>query len=142
MLTPAATAPDLRALLQDVRTIAVVGCSDSLWATSHRIAGYLVHAGFEVIPVNPNHATVLGRTCYASVEDVPYGTEIDLVCIFRQPRFAAEMVETVLRRIAVTGERPVVWTQIGVHSPEAEHLAVAAGLPYVRNRCIMVEHAR
>lgn len=140
MTTPAAT--DLRAMLRDVRTIAVVGCSDSPWATSHRIAGYLVQAGFEVLPVNPNHDTVLGRTCYGSVEDVPYSMELDLVCIFRQPRYTAEMVETVLRRIAVTGERPVVWTQIGVHSPEAERLAVEAGLPYVRNRCIMVEHAR
>ena len=142
-MTPiAATATDLRALLRDVRTLAVVGCSGSPWATSHRIAGYLIHAGFEVIPVNPNHHEVLGRTCYPTVEDVPYGTQIDLVCIFRQPRYTAEMVETVLRRIAVTGERPVIWTQIGVHSQEAERLSVEAGLPYVRNRCIMVEHAR
>lgn len=140
-MTPA-PALDLRALLAATRTIAVVGCSDHPWTTSYRIAGYLIHAGFEVVPVNPNHREVLARVCYPSVEDVPYGTVLDLVCIFRQPRYTAEMVETVLRRVAVTGEQPVIWTQIGVHSQEAERLATAAGLPYVRNRCIMVEHAR
>lgn len=143
MDTPAVLATtDLRALLAPVRTIAVVGCSTSPWTTSHRIAGYLIHAGFEVIPVNPNHDEVLGRTCYPSVEAIPYTTPLDLVNIYRQPRYTAEMVQSVLRRIADTEERPVIWTQIGVHSPEAERLALEAGLPYVRNRCIMVEHAR
>ena len=127
--------------LPDVRTIAVVGCSDAPTTTSYRIARYLIDAGFDVLPVNPNHDRVLGRPCYPSVEAIPYETFLDLVCIFRQPRFTAAMVETVLARIAHTDERPVVWTQIGVHSAEAERLATEAGLVYVRNRCIMVEHA-
>ncbi len=133
---------DLARLLDGVRTIAVIGCSDDPRTTSFGIAGYLVREGFEVIPVNPNHAEVHGRRCYASVDDVPYTTVIDLVCIFRQPRFTADMVRTVLRRIETTGETLVVWTQIGVHSAEAEALATDADLAYVRNRCIMVEHVR
>lgn len=132
---------NLPALLASVRTIAVVGCSDAPAATSHRIARYLIEAGFAVVPVNPNHARVLGRACYPSVADVPYDPPLDVVCIFRQPRFTAAMVETVVERIGHTDERPVVWTQVGVHSAEAERLATEAGLPYVRNRCIMVEHA-
>lgn len=128
-------------LLDGVRTIAVVGCSADAYATSHRIARYLIDAGFDVLPVNPNHETVLGRPCHPSVDAIPYDTPVDLVCIFRQPRFTAEMVETVLRRVEATDERPIVWTQIGVHSNEAERLATGADLPYVRNRCIMVEHA-
>ena len=127
--------------LVDMRTVAVVGCSADPAATSHRIARYLIDAGFAVIPVNPNHAAVLERACYPSVEAIPYETVLDVVCIFRRPQFAAAMVETVLRRIAVTDECPVIWTQLGVHSAEAERLATEAGLPYVRNRCIMVEHA-
>lgn len=128
-------------LLDGVQTIAVVGCSADPTATSHRIARYLIDAGFDVLPVNPNHETVLGRVCHPSVESIPYETTLDVVCIFRRPAHTAAMVETVLRRIAHTDERPVVWTQIGVHSSDAERLAEGAGLPYVRNRCIMVEHA-
>ena len=139
---PALDTADLATLLDSVRTIAVVGASADPRTTSPGITGYLVRAGFEVYPVNPNHDAVQGRPCVASVEDIPYAVALDLVCIFRQPRFTAEMVRTVLQRIETTGEMPVVWTQIGVHSAEAERLAADAGLPYVRNRCIMVEHAR
>ncbi len=139
---PALDTANLATLLDSVRTIAVIGASSDPRTTSFGITGYLVRAGFEVYPVNPNHETVQGRPCVASVEDIPYTVSLDLVCIFRQPRFTAEMMRSVLRRIETTGEMPVVWTQIGVHSNEAEQLATAAGLPYVRNRCIMVEHAR
>lgn len=136
------TGADLLALLREARTIAVVGCSDHPYTTSFGIAGYLIRQGFEVIPVNPNHDAVHGRRCYPSVEDIPYTTSLDIACIFRRPAFTAEMVRSVVRRVAVTGETPTVWTQIGVHSAEAERLATEAGLTYVRNRCIMVEHAR
>jgi predicted CoA-binding protein len=52
------------------------------------------------------------------------------------------MVRDAIERVEATGERPVIWTQLGVSSPEARSLAAEAGLPYVRNRCIKVEHAR
>ena len=133
---------DLQALLRATKTIAVVGLSAHQATTSHRIARYLLDAGVRVIPVNPNHDEVHGRRCYPSVEAIPLGETIDLVNIFRQPRFTAEMVRGVLRRIELTGERPAIWTQLGVSSPEAERLADEAGLVYVRNRCILVEHAR
>lgn len=122
--------------------MAVVGASSHPYTTSYGIMRYLIGAGFEVVPVNPNHDEVHGGVCYPSVEAVPYATALDVVCIFRQPRYTADMVRSVLRRIADTDERPAVWTQIGVHSAEAERLATEAGLVYVRNRCIMVEHAR
>lgn len=134
--------PDLQQILADARSIAVVGCSDNPGRTSYRIAQYLMEAGFRVIPVNPNHSRVLGETCYPSVEDVPLTEEIDVVCIFRRPLFTADMVRSAVRRAETTETQPVIWTQLGVSSSEAEGLAHDAGLPYVRNRCIMVEHAR
>ncbi len=134
--------PDLQALLADARTIAVVGCSDSPARTSYRIARYLQDAGFRVIPVNPHHEKVLGERCYPSVEDIPFTESVDVVCIFRQPRYTADMVRSAVRRARETETAPAIWTQLGVSSAEAEALARDAGLPYVRNRCIMVEHAR
>ena len=41
-----------------------------------------------------------------------------------------------------SGTKPTVWTQLGVSTNEAQRLAEDAGLPYVNNRCIMVEHRR
>lgn len=134
--------PDLTACLRDAETIAVVGCSDRPTRTSHRIAAYLQDAGYRVIPVNPNHATILGETCYPDLPSIPADVAIDIVNIFRAPVHTADMVQSAIERVAQTGERPVLWTQLGVSSSEAAQLAAEADLPYVRNKCIMVEHRR
>ena len=136
------TTPDLAACLRDAGTIAVVGCSDRPSRTSHRIAAYLQDAGYRVIPVNPNHDAILGETCYPDLPSIPADTAIDIVNIFRAPVHTADMVRSAIDRVTQTGERPVIWTQLGVSSPEAEGLAADADLPYVRNKCIMVEHQR
>ncbi len=142
-LPPAAdTPPDLPGLLHAAKTIAIVGCSDRPGRTSHRIARYLRDAGFDVYPVNPFHEEVLGLTCYPSVDAVPDDVVIDVIDIFRRPKFTADVVRDVLKRASRLGRKPVVWTQIGVSSSEAKQLAIDNGLVYVANRCTMVEHAR
>ncbi len=128
--------------MQASRTIAVVGCSDNPVRTSNSIARYLIGAGYRVIPVNPLHEEILGEPCYPSTSAIPDDIQIDIVNIFRRPAHTADMVRDVLERIEKTGEQPVIWTQIGVSSSEAQQLAESAGLEYVKNRCIMVEHAR
>ena len=135
---------DLHDVLSSARTIAVVGCSDRPSRTSYRIAGYLQDAGYRMLPVNPHHEGVAihGATCYADLQRVPSDTTLDIVNIFRRSSHTAEMVQMVIDRCRTTGERPVIWTQLGVSSEEAETLAREADLPYVRNRCIMVEHAQ
>jgi hypothetical protein len=134
--------PHLTDCLRNAETIAVVGCSDRPSRTSHRIAGYLRDAGYRVIPVNPNHDTILGETCYPDLPSVPEDVSVDIINIFRAPAHTANMVQSAIDRVTQTGERLVIWTQLGVSSPEAEELAANADLPYVRNKCIMVEHQR
>ena len=129
-------------ILSEAKTIAVVGCSDNPARTSNAIARYLLGAGYRVIPVNPEHTEILGETCYPSTKAIPDDVHVDIVNIFRRPAHTADMVRDVLDRIARTGEKPVIWTQIGVSSNEAQELSESAGLLYVKNRCIMVEHAR
>ncbi len=133
---------DPLALLEKAHVIAVVGLSDSPAATSHRIGRYLIDAGFTVVPVNPQHEQVLGLTSYPDVNSIPDTFAVDIVNIFRRPRFTADMVRSAVDYAERTGRKPAVWTQLGVSSDEAERLTTEAGLPYVRNRCIMVEHAR
>lgn len=133
---------DLRTVLEDARTIAVVGCSPRATRTSHRIARYLQDAGYTVIPVNPHHDELLGVPCYPDLLSIPEDTAVDIVNVFRQPRFTEGVVQDAVDRSERTEENMVVWTQLGVSSQEAQRLAGANGLPYVANRCIMVEHAR
>ena len=134
--------PDFRTVLDTAETIAVVGCSATHTRTSHKIARYLQERGYRIVPVNPNYDAVLGETCYPDLPSVPADIEIDIVDIFRAPKHTADMVRSAIERVKHTGQRPVIWTQLGVSSSEAEELAAEADLPYVRNRCVKIEYDR
>ena len=134
--------PDLHTVLESAHVIAVVGCSGITSRTSYKIARYMQNRGYRIVPVNPNYDEILGETCYPDLPSIPEDITIDVVDIFRRPQHTADMVRTAIERMKQTGQRPVVWTQLGVSSSEAEELAAEANLPYVRNRCIKVAYDR
>ena len=129
-------------ILKNAKTIAVVGLSPDPSRTSHKIAHYLQGAGYRIIPVNPHHNQILGETSYPSLLDIPDSITLDIVDVFRRPQFVADLVTEAIDRRDRSGNNPVFWTQIGVSSFDAEQLAEDAGIPYVRNRCTLVEHSR
>jgi predicted CoA-binding protein len=130
--TPGAEAAAVDRMLKAQR-VAIVGLSDDPSRPSHGIAGYLASHGYEVIPVNPNHDQVLGHKCYASLADVP--GEVDLVNVFRRPQFCADVT-----REAIAKGAKGVWLQAGIRNEDARKLAEEAGIDFVQDRCIMVEH--
>ena len=113
----------------------MVGLSGNPARDSHRIAAYLQRHGYRVVPVNPNEASVLGEKAYASVADIPF--EIDIIDVFRRREFLKGHVEEAIVRGAWGA-----WGQEGVADNEAERVAKGAGMAFVMNRCIMVEHHR
>ena len=113
--------------------IAVVGLSDDPSRPSYQIASYLQSEGYQVVPVNPTHATVMGLKSYPTLKDVP--GEVDLVNVFRRPEFCADIT-----RDAIAIGAKGVWLQSGVQNEEAKKLAQSAGIDFVQDRCIMVEH--
>src|SRR5690349_9142782 len=117
--------------LVQAKRIAVVGASDDPSRASYGVMRYLISAGKEIIPVNPKYEQVLGRKCYARLEDVP--GQIDLVDVFRRPEYCADVV-----RSAIAMGAKGVWLQSGIVSAEARQLAEAAALDYVENHCLMV----
>ncbi len=115
------------------RRVAVVGLSDDPSRPSHDVARYLQSAGIEVLPVNPNYSTVLGLKCYPSLAEVP--GQVDVVDVFRRPEFCADVV-----RDAIAAGAKGVWLQSGIRSEEAKQLAAGAGIDFVQDRCMKVEH--
>jgi predicted CoA-binding protein len=115
------------------KRIAIVGMSDDPSRPSHGIGSYLLSHGYDVVPVNPTHHQVLGKKCYASLSDVP--GKIDLVNVFRRPEFCADVTRQAIE-IGAAG----VWLQAGIRNEEARDLAREAGIDFVQDRCIMVEH--
>jgi predicted CoA-binding protein len=121
-------------ILRTARTIAVVGLTTRAWRPAYEVAGYLLRAGYTVIPVGPC-PEVLGQKGYPDLHSVP--VPIDLVDIFRR----SDRVRPHIEEAIEVGAR-AVWLQVGIRDPEAERLAESAGLIVVADRCAMVEHAR
>lgn len=132
----------MKNVFTDSQTIAVIGCSSNAYRTSHHIATYIQEAGFRMIPINPNETDVLGETCYNSIFNVPDDIKIDIIDIFRNKKYSAEMVKEIVEWSEESGQKPVIWTQLNVSTPEAKKLAEDAGIEYIENRCLMVEHRR
>jgi predicted CoA-binding protein len=129
------TSEDLRAILQAAKTIAVVGLSPRPERPSHGVARYLQDAGYGVIPVNPGHHTILGARSYPSLTAAAAEHVIDVVDVFRRSAFAGPIVDEALR-IAPR----LIWLQVGVVDEAARERARAAGIPFVMDRCLMVDH--
>ncbi len=127
---------DVRALLTETRTWAVVGCSPDPARDSHRIAALLKREGFRIFPVNPYvTGEVLGERCYASLRELP--EPVDVVDIFRRADQAGAHVD---EAIAIGAK--AVWMQLGVIDPAALERARAAGLDAVMDRCPAIDHPR
>jgi len=130
----AAERPVIERLLKAER-IAVVGLSDDPSRPSYGVAEYLRGRGKEIVPVNPNHERIMGLKSYGSLAEVP--GHIDLVDVFRRPEHCPQVV-----RDAIAAGAGGVWLQSGIVSEEASRLAGEAGMDFVQNRCLMVEHRR
>jgi predicted CoA-binding protein len=127
----------LRELLSEARVIAVVGLSANPDRPSNQVAWYLHHQGYRLFGVNPScpEPEVFGVPVLASLDQVP--EPIDIVDVFRRPEHTPDVA-----RAAVAVGAGALWLQLGIASPEARAIAEQAGLRYVEDRCLKVDHAR
>ena len=123
---------DIRFMLEECDTWAVVGLSGNPDRTAYRIARFLQEHGKRIVPVHPNAPTVLGEQGYATLADVPF--EIDVVDVFRRSDAAGQFAD---EAVAV-GARSV-WFQLGVIDEAAFERTTAAGVPMVMDTCPAIE---
>jgi predicted CoA-binding protein len=131
---------EIRKILSNPTTVAVVGCSDSPARDSLRIAMLLHSKGFKVIPVNPTLAPeallkVLGERCYPDLKSIPEPVEI--VDVFRRSEFLPEVVSDAIAK----GAR-ILWCQLGVIDLAEAARAQKAGMTVVMDRCPAIEYGR
>ena len=134
---PLTTDDEIRDLLTNVRTIAMIGASDRPDRPSYGVMAFLQAHGYRVLPVNPQITGehVHGEFVWRELAQI--GVPIDIVDIFRRPEAAAEAVEQ-----AIFVGAKAVWMQIGVINEEAAERAEAAGLKVVMDRCPKIEIPR
>jgi predicted CoA-binding protein len=124
---------DLKQLLTDATTIAIVGASSNPDRASYGIMEKLLRSGYTVIPVNPREPEVLGQKSYASLSDIP--VHVDIVDVFRR----AEDTPPIADEAVKIGAK-ALWLQTGIASEDAAARAAAAGLTVVMDACIGTMH--
>ncbi len=128
---------ELRALLGEAHTIAVVGLSSKPDRPSLGVAGYLQEHGYRIVPVNPRETEVLGERAYATLLDIPSDVHIDVVDVFRR----AEDTPDVARDAVAIGAK-VLWLQADIVNEEAYRIADEAGLEVIMGVCIRTTKQR
>lgn len=129
-------------ILQESKTIAVVGMSNKSDRPSHEVGAYLQQHGYRVLPVNPSYAgqTILGEPVFASLQEAAnhlatQGLRLDIVDCFRK---SEDILPIANEAIAVGAA--CLWMQLGVVNQNAADLARAAGLDVVMDHCVKIEH--
>ncbi len=120
------------------RRIAVIGASADPSRPSFSVFRYLVHEGFECVPVNPNEREVFGIPAFRTVAEAVTATgPFDMIDVFRR----SELCVPHAREAVAAGAR-VLWMQLGVVNWEAARIAVEGGLEVVMDRCTAIEWRR
>ena len=125
----------IQRILDECRTIAVVGLSSDPFRPSNSVSAYMRRQGYRVIPVNPNETSVFDEKAYPDLFAVP--EKIELVDVFRRSDEAGKAVD---QAIAVGAK--AVWLQEGVIDKAAAQRALDAGLMVVMDRCWLKEYVR
>jgi predicted CoA-binding protein len=126
---------EIRKLLENAKTIAVIGASSNPDRPSYGMMQKLLSVGYRVFPVNPRETEVLGQKVYASLEEIP--EKVDIVDVFRRAEDTPAIADE-----AVKVGAGALWLQSGISSEEAAERAKAGGLTVVMNACIGTLHSR
>ena len=128
--------------LFDHDTVAVVGCSTTPGKAAHDIPAYLQRNGYRIVPVNPFADEILDETAYDTLAAVPDSIDVDVVNVFRPSEEAGGIVDSAIERAGRLGDVSAVWLQLDITDTEAGERAVDAGLEFVQDKCMKVEHRR
>jgi hypothetical protein len=122
-------------ILRSYDTITVVGASAAPHKAAHTVPAHMQRYGWRIIPVNPRAGTILGESAYRTLAEVP--EQVGLVDVFRPSERTPDIA-----RQAVAAGASALWLQLHIESDEARRIAEDAGLPYVENRCLIIEQRR
>jgi predicted CoA-binding protein len=123
-------------LLKNSKTIVVVGLSPKPHRASNQVAKYMQEKGYKIIPVYPREDEILGEKVYRSLDEIDF--EVDIVDIFRKSEDTPPIVEKAVKLPGVK----CVFLQEGIKNEKSKEIAENAGIFYVEDKCIMVEHIR
>jgi len=123
-------------ILKNIKTIVVVGLSPKEHRASHQVAKYMQDKGYRIIPVYPREEMILGEKVYKSLDEIDF--EVDMVDVFRKSEDTPAVVE---KAVKIPGVK-CVFLQEGIKNEKSKKIAENAGIFYIEDKCLMVEHIR
>lgn len=126
---------EIKEILENSKTIAIVGLSDKPERDSYKVAEYLKNQGYTIIPVNPTRPEILGEKSYPDLASIP--VPVDIVDIFRNIDAVPAIVDE-----AIGIKAKVIWMQLGLAHNASAQKAREAGLIAVQSKCMKVEHQK
>jgi uncharacterized protein len=129
-----ATNDELVEMMDEMKTIAVMGLSPVESKPSFFVPKYMQEQGYKIFPVYPKEDTIMGEKVYRSLSEIP--ENVDCVNIFRKPAAVTAIVDEAIKR----GDVKIIWMQEGIVNNEAADKAREAGMKVVQTKCLMVEH--
>ena len=126
---------DIKDILENAKTIAILGLSLKPDRASNEVARYLKDHGYRIIPVRPGQKEILGQRTYATLDDIK--ENVDIVDVFRNPEQILPHAHEAIRM-----QPKVFWMQLGIENQEAASLLIKTGIDVVMNKCIKIEHGR
>jgi len=127
----------IKNILENAKTVAVVGLSPKPERASYGVAKYLQSRGYTIIPVNPVYEEVMDLKSYPSLLDIPGNIKIDIVDVFRKPEDTPPIA-----REAIKIKASCLWLQLGIASEESQKIASDAGIDYIQDKCMKIEYQR
>ena len=123
-------------ILKEAKTIVVVGLSPKPHRASNQVAKYMQEAGYKIIPVYPREEEILGEKVYRSLDEIDF--EVDIVDIFRKSEDTPPIVEKAVKLPKIK----CIFLQEGITNEKSKEIANKAGVFYIEDKCLMVEHKR
>jgi len=123
-------------VLKNSKIIAVVGLSPKEHRASNQVAKYMQENGYKIIPIYPREEKILGEKVYRNLDEIDF--KVDIVDIFRKSEDTPPIVEKAVKLPGVK----CVFLQEGIKNEKSKEIAQKAGIFYVEDKCLMVEHMR
>ncbi|RLA75371.1 MAG: CoA-binding protein [Epsilonproteobacteria bacterium] len=123
-------------ILISTKSIAIIGCSPNENKDSHKVAKYLLEAGYTIYPVYPKEDIILGQKVYRSLDKIPH--KVDMVDIFRKAKIIENIVDVCISK----GDIDTIWSQLGLVNNQAMEKARKHNIKTIQNLCTKLEHKR
>jgi predicted CoA-binding protein len=128
----------IKEILNSVKTIAVFGMSQNKSKAANSVPAYMEGAGYTIVPINPSAQEIDGKRSYKDIDSVP--DRIDMLNVFRPSEDCEEIVLKAVERRKQKGDIDVIWLQLGIENDKAKAIAESAGIAFIQDKCLYIEH--